>query len=260
VTRGERGRLLVADRDAALRRLISKRFEREGYDVVEVADPGAVVDKVVAVGPDLVMIEVGHDDDMDQLLGLREATDVAVIALLWPDSRHDEATVLDLGADDCVLRPVSFRSLVARTNAVLRRARPLSARRIRYGSLELDLSARTVTVRGVPVELAAREFDLLAFMAAHPGEAFTREELLARVWQSSADWQQRETVTEHIHRLRNRIEHDPAQPRWLVTVRGVGYRFASAAPEEGLSSITRITPSAAQPTASGVDTTRQSMA
>jgi two-component system alkaline phosphatase synthesis response regulator PhoP len=126
---------------------------------------------------------------------------------------------------------------------VLRRAAPPEARDLRYGSLEIDLAARAVRVGGEPVELAAREFDLLAFLAGRPGEAFTREQLLTNVWHSSADWQQRETVTEHVHRLRLRIEEDPSRPRWLVTVRGVGYRFSGSASVAGSrSSITKITP------------------
>jgi DNA-binding response OmpR family regulator len=149
-----------------------------------------------------------------------------VIGMLWTEPDIDEVTALDLGADDCVARPVSFRQLVARTNAVLRRTATPEERHLRYDILDIDLASRTVRVRGDLVELAAREFDLLAFLAGHPGEVFTREQLLANVWRSSHDWQQRETVTEHVHRVRSRLEDDPARPRWLLTVRGVGYRFS----------------------------------
>jgi DNA-binding response OmpR family regulator len=115
---------------------------------------------------------------------------------------------------------------VARTNAVLRRTAKAPERHLRYGALDIDLASRTVRVGDRLVDLAAREFDLLAFLATHPNEVFSREQLLANVWQSSADWQQRETVTEHVHRIRSRLEDDPSRPRWLITARGVGYRFS----------------------------------
>jgi two-component system phosphate regulon response regulator PhoB len=126
-----------------------------------------------------------------------------------------------------LVRPISFRLLVARVHAVLRRMAAAQPRRLHYGHFELDLGARMVRVGERVVDLAAREFDLLAFLASHPDEVFTREQLLASVWKSSADWQHRETVTEHVHRIRNRLEAVPSRPRWLLTVRGVGYRFAS---------------------------------
>jgi two-component system phosphate regulon response regulator PhoB len=219
-------RLLVAETDPALRRLVVQRFGREGYEVLDLDDPTAVREKVSAAEPDLVLLELGGTAGFEALLGLREISDVAVIGLLWADASLDEAAALELGADDCLARPISFRLLVARVRAVLRRIEPAPPRRLRFGHLELDLGARTVWVRDRLVELAAREFDLLAFLASHPDVVFTREELLGSVWKSSADWQQRETVTEHVHRVRNRIEDVPSNPRWLLTVRGVGYRFS----------------------------------
>jgi DNA-binding response OmpR family regulator len=237
-------RLLVFETDLAVRRVLTRRLSRETYDVVELAVENAaeLAAKVVADRPDLVLLEVGGTLGVEPLISVREASDVAVIGLLWPDSDHDEAAVLDLGADDCVTRPLSFRILVPRIRAVLRRVSPADTRELRFGSLEIDLAGRTVRVRGEPVELAAREFELLAFLASRPGEAFSREQLLTNVWRSSADWQQRETVTEHIHRLRLRIEENPTRPRWLLTVRGVGYRFSPSSLEGGRSSITKITP------------------
>ena len=221
-------RLLVFEADPAVRRVLSRRLAREGFDVVDLAleSPTEVAAKVVADRPDLILLEIGGPLGAEPLIQVREASDVAIIGLLWGDAEQDEAAVLDLGADDCVARPLSFRLLVSRIRAVLRRVAPSDARDLRYGSLEIDRAARTVRVGGEAVELAAREFDLLAFLAGRPGEAFTREQLLTNVWHSSADWQQRETVTEHIHRLRLRIGEDPSRPRWLVTVRGVGYRFS----------------------------------
>jgi two-component system phosphate regulon response regulator PhoB len=223
-------RLLVAESEPALRRLIVQRFTREGHHVLELADAALVPRAVSALDPHAVLLELGGQAGFDSLLRLREMSDVAVIGLLWTDASVDEAVALDLGADDCLARPVSLRLLVARTEAVLRRSVPARLKQLRFGELEIDLGARTVRVGNRPIELTAREFDLLAFLASHPDEVFTRDQLLASVWRSSSDWQQRETVTEHVHRIRARLEAEPSNPRWLRTVRGVGYRFASAAP------------------------------
>jgi DNA-binding response OmpR family regulator len=110
--------------------------------------------------------------------------------------------------------------------SVLRRAiPPLSVQPMQFGELTIDPAARTCQVRGVPVDLTAREFDLLLFLAAHPRQAFTRGQLLQQVWDSSEEWQDPATVTVHIRRIRNKIEADSNNPRWLATVWGVGYRF-----------------------------------
>ena len=219
-------RLLIAESDPALRRLLVQRYLREGYEVTELPDPLAARQKVLADAPDLVVLELGGRSGFEALVGVREVSSVPLIGMLWAEPEADEATALDLGADDCLARPISFRHLVARTQAVLRRTLPPETRVFRYDDLEVDLASRTVLRGGEMIDLAAREFDLLAFLASHPDEVFTREQLLTNVWQSSADWQHRETVTEHVHRIRSRLEHDPSRPRWLLTVRGVGYRFA----------------------------------
>jgi DNA-binding response OmpR family regulator len=223
---GPARRVLIAESDPALRRLLVQRFRREGLDVVEMAEPPHVKEKIDVENPDLVLLELGGAQGFEALIGLREVSNAPVIGMLWSEPEADEATALDLGADDCVTRPVSFRHLVARTHAVLRRTAVADERHLRYDVLDIDLASRTVRVRDEIIDLAAREFDLLAFLASHPDEVFTREQLLANVWQSSADWQQRETVTEHVHRIRTRLEDDPSRPRWLLTVRGVGYRFS----------------------------------
>jgi DNA-binding response OmpR family regulator len=226
VVRDAGRRVLVAESDPAVRRLLVQRLGREGFDVIEMAEPLLAKEKIAVHAPDVVLLELGGTPGFAALISLRAVSDVAVIGMLWADVDADEAVALDLGADDCLTRPVSFRHLVARTNAVLRRTATAPERHLRYGLLDIDLASRTVRVGERLVELAAREFDLLAFLATHPGEVFSREQLLANVWQSSVDWQQRETVTEHVHRIRSRLEDDPSRPRWLVTARGVGYRFS----------------------------------
>jgi len=217
--------LIVGDRDPAVRRLLGHRFRSEGFDVYEFDDPLSLVDKLDSTGAGLVLVELGAGLDFEPLTLLRDTSQVPVIGLLWAHPEADEATALEMGADDCVRRPFSLRHLVARTRAVLRRAAPVVERRLRFDGLVIDRASRTVKAGDRNVELAAREFDLLAFLASQPGVAFSRDTLLAEVWQSSAAWQQLETVTEHIHRLRGRLEADPAHPTMLLTVRGVGYRF-----------------------------------
>jgi two-component system phosphate regulon response regulator PhoB len=217
--------LIVSDRDPAIRRLVGQRFRREGFEVYEFDDPLRIVDKIEATAAQLVIIELGAELQFEPLTVLRESSEIPVIGLLWLEPEADEATALELGADDCVARPFSLRHLVARTRAVLRRVTPPIDRWLRFEGLVIDRASRTVRRGDRQVDLAAREFDLLAFLASQPGVAFTREVLLTEVWKSSAAWQQRETVTEHIHRLRARLEKDPSRPELLVTVRGVGYRF-----------------------------------
>jgi DNA-binding response OmpR family regulator len=129
------------------------------------------------------------------------------------------------GADDYVVKPFSTAELAGRIAAVLRRTganRPGTA--LEFDGLRIDLARRDVTVRGAPVDLPAREYEVLAFLASSPGKTYSREELLEAVWPPSAE-RNPGTVTEHVGRLRRRIEEDPDRPRWLRTVRGVGYRF-----------------------------------
>jgi len=217
--------LIIGDRDPALRCVLGQRFRAEGFDVYEFDDPRSLVDKLDSTGAQLALVELGAELELEPLALLRDASQIPVIGLLWSEPDADEAAALEMGADDCVPRPFSVRLLVARTRAVLRRTAPAFDRRLRFDGLVIDRASRTVKVGEAYVELAAREFDLLSFLASQPGVAFSRETLLTEVWRSSAAWQQRETVTEHIHRLRARLEADPAHPALLVTVRGVGYRF-----------------------------------
>jgi DNA-binding response OmpR family regulator len=138
----------------------------------------------------------------------------------------DRVLGLELGADDYVVKPFSPRELVARVRSVLRRSRPAPpVARIAHGDFVIDGASREVTIAGELVPLTAREFDLLAFLAAAPRQVFSRADLLEHVWDSSSEYQDPSTVTVHIRRLRAKIEADPEQPRRLVNVGGVGYRF-----------------------------------
>jgi DNA-binding response OmpR family regulator len=157
------------------------------------------------------------------------ATPPAIILLTARGEESDRITGLRLGADDYVVKPFSPAELVARVDAVLRRA-PVTdgaAEAIRAGAVEIDVAAHRVTRAGEEIPLTGREFELLSFLARHAGRAFTREELMERVWRFSF-YTDTSTVTVHVRRLRSKLESDPDAPRLIETVWGVGYRFASA--------------------------------
>lgn len=221
-------RILVVDDDKAVRNLLRGLLTAEGYTVDEAMNGPAALDRVARVAPDLVLLDVmmPGQSGLDVLAVLRRTSDVPVVILTAKDDETDRVVGLRLGADDYIVKPFSTAELAARVASVLRRsgaARPAS--RIEFPGLRLDLATRQVTVRRRVVDMPSREFDVLAFLASSPRESFTREQLLEQVWGSSADAQNVATVTEHIRRIRNRIEKHPERPRWIRTVRGVGYRF-----------------------------------
>ncbi|MEM9036944.1 MAG: response regulator transcription factor [Actinomycetota bacterium] len=221
--------VLVVEDETQVRELISEALRREGYAVRTAADGSSATTELATKLPDLVLLDLGLPgiDGIDILDRLRGAgTDVPVIVLTARGRDSDRVKGLELGADDYVVKPVSTREIVARVKAILRRVRrdaPTEA--LRFGELEIDLGARTVTSSGAEIDVPPREFDLLAHMAQRPGTAFSRADLLREVWGSSPEWQDPSTVTVHVRRLRNRVESDPTEPRHLVTVYGVGYRF-----------------------------------
>ena len=151
---------------------------------------------------------------------------IAVILLTAKGEESDRVVGLKRGADDYVVKPFSPAELVARVDAVLRRSAGEEEAReaVEFGALAIDPSARTVRVEGSEVELTQREFDLLLFLARHPAQVFSREQLMDRVWQFPF-YTDTTTVTVHIRRLRAKLEPDPSDPRWIQTVWGVGYRF-----------------------------------
>jgi len=149
-----------------------------------------------------------------------------VIILSGRGEEADRILGLKLGADDYLAKPFSPRELVARVESVLRRSRPEPVKEhYEYSGLMVDTATREVHVNGAMIDLTTKEFDLLAHFAAQPRRVFSREDLLRAVWESSSAWQHKATVTEHVRRLRLKVESDPENPRWIKTVRGVGYRF-----------------------------------
>jgi DNA-binding response OmpR family regulator len=159
---------------------------------------------------------------------LRRTSRIPVILVSALAEEDDRVRGLKMGADDYVTKPFSAAELSARVESVLRRAEMRSTpapMRLSYDGLVIDLTTREVAVAGEKTEMTAMEFDLLVHLARSPRQVFSREQLLQEVWGSSSQWQSDATVTEHVRRLRRKIEEDPDNPRWITTVRGVGYRF-----------------------------------
>ena len=219
--------LLVIDDDSRVRTVVSWQLEAEGYVVREAADGNAAWQAIAEQRPVLVVLDLSLPgmSGLDLLRRLRDAGDrTPVVVLSGRNGEGDRILGLDLGADDYLVKPFSPGELAARVRSVLRRsgaqapaARAAGAPR---SGLHIDPFTREVEVDGAAVALTAREFDLLAFLAGHPRRVFTRGQLLDQVWASSRGWQSEASVTEYVHRLRHKLGH-----RYLVTVRGVGYRL-----------------------------------
>lgn len=224
-----RQRVLVVDDEPMVREVVANYLQRDGFSVHSVADGGEALEAVASAQPDLVILDVmlPSVDGLTLLRQLREKSDVPVILLTARGGEADRVLGLELGADDYVPKPFSPRELAARVRSVLRRSTPPEPEQgVReYGDLAIDTVKRTVTLRGEEVTLTRREFELLAFLAASPGQVFSRGQLLEHVWDSSSEWQDPATVTVHVRRLRQKLEDDPEDPTRIVTVWGVGYRF-----------------------------------
>src|SRR5271170_6604915 len=213
--------ILVAEDDTNTRRALQHYLKRSGYEVTEAANEDESLEAVFAQPADLVILDFDiGGGTADVLTTIRRRSSVPVIVCSGRSSERDRVALLNLGADDVLAKPYSFAELEARMRAVLRRgsATPTTT---------LDQGTRKVTVGDTEVVMTRKEFDLLAFLASAPGRVFSREDLLERVWGSNGRWQGRSTVTEHIRRVRLKIETDPENPRWITTIRGIGYRFAS---------------------------------
>jgi DNA-binding response OmpR family regulator len=222
------GTILVVEDEQDIRDVLWMTLEAEGYAVLLATNGMEAIERIADDAPDLVLLDVMMPavNGLEVLQHTRKHGDVPVILLTALGHEQNRVRGLQLGADDYIVKPFSPRELVARIQAVLRRTGTgATSHEITFDGLRIDLSAREVWVRGDLTETTAKEFDLLAFFAASPGKVFTRHQLLREVWRSSSEWQQEATVTEHVRRLRVKIEDDAERPRWLHTVRGVGYRF-----------------------------------
>ncbi|MDQ1499113.1 MAG: hypothetical protein QOI86_2453 [Actinomycetota bacterium] len=219
-------RVLVVDDCPHARHSTRRALEEAGFDVDVEADGGHALAAVSEIDPDLMLLDLGLPDvsGFEVLLHVRNQSALPVIVLSGRAGEADRVLAFELGADDYVVKPFLARELPARIRSVVRRAGPASPV-LRFGPLEIRLPEREVLLAGVVVDTTPREFDLLATMASSPRRVFSKAELLSVVWGSSDNWQDPATVTEHIRRLRRKLEVDPDRPRWLHTVRGAGYRF-----------------------------------
>jgi DNA-binding response OmpR family regulator len=229
---GGAGTVLVVDDEPMVREVVARYLQVDGFDVHEAADGDAALAWLDTHRPSLVVLDVmlPGTDGLSVLRRLRAGGDTPVILLTARAEEVDRIVGLELGADDYVVKPFSPRELAVRVRTVLRRSRapvadPAAAPVLAFGPLRVDVRTRDVTVGGRPVALTPKEFDLLAFLLSSPRQVFSRRQLLAQVWDSAPEYQDPATVTVHIGRLRQKIEADPDEPRWLTTVWGVGYRF-----------------------------------
>ncbi len=228
---GRAPRVLVVDDEPTIGEVVLRYLERAGYEARVAATGKDALSSAAARSPDVVVLDLMLPD-LDGLEVMRRLRRegrerTAIILLTARGEESDRITGLRLGADDYVVKPFSPAELIARVEAVLRRLEPSGEREqpLRFDGLEIDPEGRRVVLEGRPVELTPREFELLLFLARHPGSAFTREQLMSRVWQFSF-YIDTSTVTVHIRRLRAKLELDPTRPRFIETVWGVGYRFA----------------------------------
>lgn len=230
---GGAGTVLVVDDDETVRDVVRRYLELAGYTVTQVGTGSEALRAHRERPADLVVLDLMLPD-LDGLEVCRriraggEASDVPVVMLTALGEEENRIAGLQLGADDYVTKPFSPRELALRVASVLRRAAPQadadgSASVVTDGPLTLDPAARTATLRGTGLALTTREFDLLWFFLTHPGTAFTRQQLLERVW--GWDFGDQSTVTVHVRRLREKIERVPAEPARIATVWGVGYRY-----------------------------------
>jgi DNA-binding response OmpR family regulator len=219
--------LLVED-ERDLRLVTATFLADHGHEVAEARSVREARERVAAGGVDVVVLDLGlpDGDGLALLRELRASSEVAVLVVTGRGEEPDRVVGLELGADDYLVKPFSQRELVARIAAVLRRHRaeepPPSV--LRFGPLAIDTQARAIFMLSEPVDLTRLEYELLVYLAAHPGRTFTHEELLSGVWGSSSEWQSASTVSEHVYRLRRKLGLDEARPR-IATVHGIGYRF-----------------------------------
>ncbi|WP_116198901.1 response regulator transcription factor [Amycolatopsis circi] len=228
------GRVLVVDDDETVRDVVRRYLETAGFTVDLAGDGTAALARFAERVPDLVVLDVMMPglNGLEVCRRLRQTSQVPIVMLTALGEEENRIAGLQLGADDYVTKPFSPKELTLRVASVLRRARmprpePPTAELV-DGNLRLQMAARQATLDGAVLPLTTREFDLLAFFLSHPGVAFSRADLLEKVW--GWDFGDQSTVTVHVRRLREKIERDPAKPIRVATVWGVGYRYDRTQP------------------------------
>ena len=226
-------RILVVEDEESYRDPLTYQLTREGFEVIEAADGHSALAAYDAEGADLVLLDLMLPglSGTEVCRELRARGDVPVIMLTAKDSEIDKVVGLELGADDYVTKPYSYRELLARVRAVLRRRQPNESSEhdedgvLEVGPVRMDVERHTVAVSGVSVALPLKEFDLLELLMRNAGRVLTRGQLIDRVW--GADYVgDTKTLDVHVKRIRSKIEPDPGTPKYLLTVRGLGYKLA----------------------------------
>jgi DNA-binding response OmpR family regulator len=223
--------ILLVDDEDSVQKLLTYPLEREGYRVLEAWGGQEALERFASERIDLVVLDIMLPklDGLEVCKRLRADSDVPIIMLTARDDELDKVVGLELGADDYITKPFSIREFRSRVRALLRRA--AVARQaattedvIAVDGLQIDLARRAVEVRDVPVQLTYVEFELLRTLAAHPGRVYSRRMLLEALW-GGADYREPRTIDVHVRHLREKLEQNPADPEYILTVRGVGYRF-----------------------------------
>jgi two-component system response regulator ResD len=222
-------RILVIEDEPMVAEVVERYLRRDGYDVRAASDGSAGIDAFETYQPDLIVLDLMLPgiDGMEVCRRVRASSATPIIMLTAKGEEVDKLVGLEVGADDYMTKPFSPRELAARVKAVLRRSTPQSkvdGDALRFNGLRINGRTRTVENSGTRIHLTAREFDLLFFLASHPNQVFTRDQLLDSVWDFEFPGDGN-TVTVHIRRLRSKLESDPSRPRYLKTVWGVGYKF-----------------------------------
>jgi DNA-binding response OmpR family regulator len=222
--------ILLVDDEDSVQKLLAYPLEREGFRVLQARDGEEALERFAAERVDLVVLDLMLPklDGLEVCKRLRAESEVPIIMLTARDDELDKVVGLELGADDYITKPFSIREFRSRVRALLRRAsvaRPAQdGEAITADGLRIDLARRSVEVRGQPVQLTYVEFELLRTLAANPGRVYSRKMLLEALWGAS-DYREPRTIDVHVRHLREKLEPDPAEPEYLLTVRGVGYRF-----------------------------------
>jgi DNA-binding response OmpR family regulator len=224
--------ILLVDDEDSVRKVLAFPLERDGYVVVQAADGEEALERFAEQHVDLVVLDImlPRLDGLEVCKRLRATSSVPIIMLTARDDELDKVIGLELGADDYITKPFSIREFRSRVRALLRRARAAQGpgsdgeELIEHDGLVIDVPRRYVTAHGEPVQLTYVEFELLRTLAASPGRVFSRRMLLEALWKS-ADYRDPRTIDVHVRHLREKLEAEPRTPAYILTVRGVGYRF-----------------------------------
>ena len=220
--------ILLVDDEDSIQKLLAYPLEREGYRVLQARDGVEALEQFASERVDLVVLDIMLPklDGLEVCKRLRAESEVPIIMLTARDDELDKVVGLELGADDYITKPYSPRELVARVRAVLRRGTEpdLAPMTLEAGSVRMDVERHVVTVDGEPQRLPLKEFELLELFLRNPGRVLPRGQLLDRVWGSDYVGDTK-TLDVHVKRLRSKVEPEPSTPRYIVTVRGLGYKF-----------------------------------